>query len=581
MKGKIHTQNILLNVIAVLIILILCCFNIYKSDYIAVLNDEFGYWANAASVVGYDWRDLISETPYYAWGYSIWLIPIIALLPTYQLWYKAAIVMNAAFLIASYFICKKIANKIFPNMNGKLISIVSLIVILYPSNIVYAQVAWSETLLYFLTWVVTYLIINLEDYFSIKKFIGTILILGYMYIVHARTIGIVAIGAICLLLTLVKHKKNILYLFVIIIFLSGGYFINSIVKDYQLTQLWGNSTFSQMNNVGLNINTISTYVNRLLQAFTLFFESLGGKMVCLTISTGLILPIAFVKLLQQTIDNLRERTLFKNYYICKVWCVFCFVSALGLCALQMVYWTSRKDIIVYSRYIENALGPILLLCILYSINAIKSIRAAVFISALIILLGLRSVYWRVLEAEGYFNTICSPVIGAFYDATDNIQAAFKYIMLVCFVFLAVLFLLTFLRNTYIKYSILISVFACYFVVITIFGTQYVSDFRDKRDKEIVPVKEQINNQYLSNEIYYIKDEERDSSSANPKYLQFMLPDKSIHVITATDVNDLQDNVLILTNPNDEDTIEYLNQQKSIDEVITTKMLKLYYKERVE
>lgn len=54
---------------------IICLYPIRDLDFPAVLNDEFGYWANAVSFFGYNWKELIAETPYYSWGYSVWLIP--------------------------------------------------------------------------------------------------------------------------------------------------------------------------------------------------------------------------------------------------------------------------------------------------------------------------------------------------------------------------------------------------------------------------------------------------------------------------------------------------------------------------
>ena len=111
---------------ACLFIAILCCLQIQSLDYIIILNDEFGYWAHAASAVGYDWKELISETPYYSWGYSIWLIPIIAILPTPLLWYKAAILLNVVFLLISYYLCYQSGSKLFPQISDKIMALINL-----------------------------------------------------------------------------------------------------------------------------------------------------------------------------------------------------------------------------------------------------------------------------------------------------------------------------------------------------------------------------------------------------------------------------------------------------------------------
>ena len=41
--------------------------------------DEFGYWAHAAGILGYDWSSITSLGSYYSFGYSVILIPIMAL----------------------------------------------------------------------------------------------------------------------------------------------------------------------------------------------------------------------------------------------------------------------------------------------------------------------------------------------------------------------------------------------------------------------------------------------------------------------------------------------------------------------
>lgn len=280
MKKKIcFNSTFLIHGLAVLLIFVLCCLNIRKLDYIAVLNDEFGYWGNAASLAGYDWKELIAETPYYAWGYSIWLVPIIIFFRTPEVWYKAAIFLNIFLLIVSYFFCCGVAKRLFSKVNKNIIYIVCFLVIIYPSNIIYVQVAWSETLLYCLMWVATYLMIRLDEKFSYLKTVVLILVLLYMYMVHARSIGIVGIGLLCILLIILKNKKSV-FSFLCVLAIAGlGYAINNYIKGYQLSEFWSNSLVSNMNNVGLNTNTVSAYLEKFVGNFNLFLESIGGKLI--------------------------------------------------------------------------------------------------------------------------------------------------------------------------------------------------------------------------------------------------------------------------------------------------------------
>lgn len=99
-------------------------------------------------------------------------------------------------------------RRLFRNADDKLMALVSFLVIIYPSNIVYAQAAWTESLSYMLVWLETYLIVRLDENFSNKYFVGALWVLIYAYAVHNRNIGAVAAGIIALSLVLIKHKKS-------------------------------------------------------------------------------------------------------------------------------------------------------------------------------------------------------------------------------------------------------------------------------------------------------------------------------------------------------------------------------------
>ena len=575
MKKICFNSIFLIQGLAVLLIFTLCCLNIGKLDYIAVLNDEFGYWSNAASLAGYDWKELIAETPYYAWGYSIWLIPIIIFLRTPEVWYKAAIFLNIFLLIISYFLCCGVAKRLFSKVNKNIIYIVCFLVIIYPSNIIYAQVAWSETLLYCLMWVATYLMIKLDEKFSYPKTVALILILLYMYMVHARSIGIVAVGLLCIFLIILKNKKSIFAFFCVVIIATLGYMMNNYIKGYQLAEFWSDSLVSNMNNVSLNTNTVSFYLEKFVGNFNLFLESLGGKLIYLIVATGLTMVVAIVQFVKEEIVAYKTKSFLVNYNITKIWCAFAFLASWGLCSLQMLTWTDRKDIIVYSRYMENAVGPILLLGIIYTVTRIKETRIALVISAIALLLGLRSIYWRILEAEGDFNSICSPIFGAFYNFFENdIYKAICCIGVICVLFFILFAIVTFLRRKYLKYGIILICLFVYFICLIKNGSIYMNEARDYFDSSTVLIKDIILEKYDEQEIYYIKND-NDVYSVTPKYLQFAIPEKSIHLLSLEKVKDIADECILLVNLSDDRSIETLEKDEDTQLILTTNQLNVY------
>lgn len=576
MQKKICINSIfLVHGLAVVLIFVLCCLNISKLDYIAVLNDEFGYWSNAASLVGYDWKELIAETPYYAWGYSIWLIPIIICLRTPEVWYKTAIFFNIFLLIISYFFCCGVAKRLFSKINKNIIYIVSFLVTIYPSNIIYAQVAWSETLLYCLMWVATYLMIKLDEKFSYFKMVLLTLVLLYMYMVHARSIGIVGVGLLCILLMILKNKKSAFSFLCLLAIVGLGYMINNYIKGYQLSEFWSNSLVSNMNNVGLNTNTVLAYLGKFVGNFNLFLESLGGKLVYLIVATGLTIVVEVVQFIKEEIEAYRTKCFSTNYNITKVWCNFAFLASWGLCALQMLMWTDRKDIIVYSRYMENAIGPILLLGIIYTITRIKETRIALIISAIVLLLGLRSVYWRILEAGGDFNSICSPIFGTFYDFFEgDTYKAFCCIGIICVSFFILYVITTFFKREHLKYGLILICLSAYFIFQIMNGSIYMNEARAYFDSSTVPIKEMIEEKYKTQEVYYIKND-NDAYSVKPKYLQFAIPDKSIHLTTLENVEDISDEYILLVDLSDNTSIETLEKDEDVQLILTTNQLNVY------
>lgn len=577
MKIRDKNTECLIPIVAIIIIAVLCLLNIGRLNYAAVLNDEFGYWGNAASIAGYDWKDLIAETPYYAWGYSIWLVPIIALFPGRPiLWYKLAIVLNIVFLSVSYGLCCKVAKKIFPGVSLKILYAVSLIVIIYPSNIVYAQVAWSETLLYLLMWVAVWLFLKLEELFSYKLLLLEIVTLVYMYCVHARTIGVLGVGVCFLFFILLKNKKHPALYLAIIAVIGCGYFMNSCVKHIQLSQLWENSTTSQLNNVAVNSNTALSYLNLLTSNLRLFLDSLGGKLIYLLIGTGATLFISVGVVIKQLVKLKTTKYTEKSFLMTKCFCLSALIVAYGLDALQMMAWAGRKDCIVYSRYMENALGPVLLFSIIYAVVYVKDSRILLGIAAVILGIGIRSVYWRVLEADSFFNSICSPIVGGFYDASNkDVDKAFLYIILVYALFVVVLIGSTFVKKTNYRFIIIFVLFFSGYVVLGNKCNIYMNTARDGFDQFVLPIYNDISENYSDREIYYIKNADLDLYSMNPKYLQFLIANRSIHVIGWEEFEEIKDNnPVVLINSDDGEMMQFL-EWEGMTLVKESSKLKMY------
>lgn len=574
-----NTWKVIICFFSIELIVFLCCRDMSKLNSIAVLNDEFGYWGTAASIAGYDWKELIAETPYYSFGYSLLLVPVILLFPTPILWYKAAIVLNVLLLIISYFICIKIGTELFPEIDTGFIMLISILVTIYPGNIVYAQVAWSETLQYFLVWCITYLIIKLDKNFSAFKIFGIILLLIYMYCVHNRNIGVTAVAMLCIFLCFWKHKKSIILYILPVGALILGYFALKQIKAYEITVLWSNSAASEMNNLSISGSTFLGYFSALFKNLVLYCESVYGKLFYILLATGFTFPIVVFNVAKEVVNNVKQKDIFKDFLISKVWCTGILVVMLFLSALQMMDWTYRRDIIIYARYMEHTIGPVLLLGMVYTLFYVKKVRRGILFSVIIFCIGINGVYQRINNnVNPFFNSICAPLFGAFHDNNDNMKKVFAWIIVAMVVMVAGIIIASFLKDKNAKLILPVIIYITVFSVEGFFANTYMDNARKNVEAGALPLYEQIV-QFEQKEIYYVKDTTDDQYSINPKYLQFMIPEYKIHLIEREQINTVMENeALILINPDDRKTEKLLLLKEKADKLESTTLLKLYIKQ---
>ena len=147
-------KDVYIKYAGVLLILVLTLYNLRDLDLIHILHDEYGYWAAGAFFAGRDWSEITSYTAYYSYGYGFILAPLICFMKNASHMYKAAIVINALMLVGTYFIAILCIQKLFPELNKKWSYVIAMFSTIYCNNLIQAQVTWSETLLYFLFWLI-------------------------------------------------------------------------------------------------------------------------------------------------------------------------------------------------------------------------------------------------------------------------------------------------------------------------------------------------------------------------------------------------------------------------------------------
>lgn len=202
-------------------------------------------------------------------------------------------------------------------------------------------------------------------------------------------------------------------------------------------------------------------------------------------------------------------------------------------------------------------------------------RLGTLIGAGIFALGIRSVYYRIIETETDFNSICSPFIGAFYDTVEDKAAAFINICSLIILFFITIMAISYLKKFKYRFYILMTVFGICFVVIGYNGSTYMNRSRESLEANTLPIKEEIQREEEKS-IYFVSNWDWDLYSKNPKFIQFMIPERTIHVIQEADLKNVcKEDAFILTNPQDDNAINYLNQVSSATFVTSTYRLTLY------
>lgn len=102
----------------------------------------------------------------------------------------------------------------------------------------------------------------------------------------------------------------------------------------------------------------------------------------------------------------------------------------------------------------------------------------------------------------------------------------------------------------------------------------MNEARDYFDSSTVLIKDIILEKYDEQEIYYIKND-NDVYSVTPKYLQFAIPEKSIHLLSLEKVKDIADECILLVNLSDDRSIETLEKDEDTQLILTTNQLNVY------
>lgn len=567
-------QNILIFVGAI-IILFICLHNLQYQNMITIIDDEFGYWGMGAQMAGKDWTGLLSTSAYYSYGYGILIFPLFKLGISSAMIFKIAIFYNAIFLLGSYFLTYYVANKWFVNNKWYFNYFISLAVTLYSNNLVQVNIAWSETLLYFLFWLLVVILMRLIEKMTVMNVIAVALISNYMYMVHNRAIVIVLSVMIIVVLKFLNSKEkryDLKYLLLFLLILSISFLCIQEIKDYILTEWYLNGSGVLQDTVKgkLEINDYAGQVKKIKGIFSIkgiiyFLLSIAGKLyyqglaTCLlSLFTSIIILGGIIQKLYSKFKNKIKLELISKEYIL----LFCLIVFMGAVIVAAIFkfrpiGDQNYNNIIMGRYTDYVIGPLLL----YGMGILPQIKKynkqfivtgiSMIICALAVFLQFKraaSPYMILLNASGIFRLI--------EKMEDNFSYSFFIVLFVVLVISVIVFLnnILFKNNIreiiHIMSIVMIMLFWCYMAITP--ASNLVEGKDIKNNMYIKNVDEYTSRIDINIPIYYAA-EDSDTVYNCLKILQFLQPDRKILVFDVSEIDKYADmNNIIIMSGNDEE-----------------------------
>lgn len=510
-----------------------------KNAYgIGIINDEFGYWGIAASFAGKDWSELLSTTPYYAYGYSMIVTWLYHIFDDPTVIYRVALVMNVIMIVFSFWIAYKCGKKMFPHLSSECVLLACFAITVYSNNIIQAQIAWTETLLYMLYWLTFYAFLLIIEKTETKYIIIFACLNAYMYFVHQRTLGVILTSSIMIIVLLITKKISIkqvgFYCGIIIALLLAG----ESVKTYIIETLFTSKELIAMNNYSGQFSKISDIFHT-LNGFILLIQSILGKMFYLGAATFLIGFVSIFLLIKRVwcggiiCMKSKFREIDKETLV-SCFLLLSFAATFMIGAIFMYQPYGRLDLLIYGRYMEFAIGPLLLVGLISILD--RKVKLRFYLTSIVCMIILAIIVNTIYMTLGTtsYNGICIGTLAYFFDNmlevnSLTLQIAIVIVLASGIIWVCVCDNLCKVKKEIVNGIVIMIIIVCWLKLGTYDGVFKLQRYVSNKVEKIVERIEELD---ISKEIYMAYDEDGYNDIA--KYLQYYLPDYNVHLMDVED-----------------------------------------------
>lgn len=508
-------------ILPISVILGIFAYGVHFLHGFSLFPDEFGYWSSAATAVGYDWSEITSLGYYYSFGYSLILIPILAIFKGGVAAYRAAVCANMLIRCASLYFLYDTVRRLFPE-HSRICKVLAVTTgVLYPVWTYYMQMTMVEALLASVYILICYMAIRYFANPSYWRLAALITGLAYLYYLHMRTIPVFAAGIIILVIHAVntdkETKQRVIRISIIILSALAVILIGEMIKAVVMDTAYVHSNARQ-----LGTNDYVGQVGRLEillspVGWLTILKSMASKLMYLGMSSFGMVYVAIAYLCSKA----------KTYIYTR-----CFVLATSMAQFLLIAVANtggRLDGLPYGRYIEHV-SPVLIaigICALASVtNTYRYFIGSLIYNAITTII---TVVWSISAGTDNMHSFCIAGISYLWDELD-LTIVQKYLISLGISTITMLIVYTSVRLLSGNDRCRILSIAILIVMETVLGMHlshmyvYPSSRADELDGRIVRYISDNGAEYPT--VIYL-------SEGNPPYVdvvQFGLSDIPIHVI---------------------------------------------------
>lgn len=551
MVKKVKDKELIaLKLIMLGVILIIGLYNLPNEKVIYITSDELGYWAAAAHFAKLDWSGVSSMWPYYAYGYGMLLAPIYMITKNAIWVYRIAIILNALFLCGSFLVLNELGKRMFHNLGKKFILLVSFCITLYSSSVFFAHMTMTEPLLWFGFCCFALLMLDIIRNPKISNCILSAILLAYLYMVHMRVVVVIISTAMLMILLIVTKKIKIKHLIVWAGTLGIFLIISIILKNDITEALYTNPALAGGNDYAAQTDKVVAIFT--LEGFKQLCISILGKIYYLGAASFLIFYWGIWFILKKATKYIlafirKDMLLDGEEYI---FLLLTFLGIMGISAITMMSF-GRIDILLYGRYIEFVMAPILL-CGIYELYSNRN-RWKLFTIFTMIQIALTFLVFLVLKQWDPQGLVSPSIIGIYGMFKNNGSVEDKtFEFLVTAKVLAASFGLCFFISKYRMKRILYTTLGilgltCIWVNL---GLKPIEDTEGRKEQiDSMAMAEEIKNNNGGDVIYYVSNEVDRSCGYDYTYIayvQFLLPDRQVKCIDYTELQSVDKAKYVIT-----------------------------------